>query len=438
DGIGQQSRWLDITIRAEESSSSDFYNEFERSDWIDVLTTARRCMRADWKIAKERIIRAGLIEERNRLSSFSSRAAGLIERRRIVVEGVAAAKVDIQQFEERNADLIAEVAVEAQTIAAEQRIQAAYGSFKDAIEQYLEGLPEGLLANLNESTCDIYNSINVRDADCDKLVAVSLPRRGGERIQIYFRGAPEEQRDALHVLSEGHVRCLGLAILLAKNIQLGLPIVVFDDAVNAIDDDHRQGLRETLFENTSLLEKQLVITCHSPEFIKSIMQLDGTALLYVLGHHAGDYQPRVLTGDTRHFVDLAEERLGNGDPRQCLAACRQAMENLVYRIWRKLPPELSLIKVPVRMPDTRGELLAVATLVLERLREGSRQGLLSGDRWSARLDALEAIIGTPHNTLTYTVLNKGAHEEEDREDFEIGLVEAVLAALRRLSDSFRP
>ncbi len=441
DGNRQRKKWVSAVERAGASEGSakwKLLGAIDKDDWLDVLKVALRCMREDRAICKEREARASLVAERNRLSQFSLRATTLMERRRQAIDQIAAAKATIQQFEESNAELINEVAIEAQRIAHERRIQTAYSAFKAALDQYIETLPQTLLANLNELTRDIYNSINIRDPDCDKLSAVSLPLRGGERIQISFNGDPEERVDALHVLSEGHIRCLGLAILLAKNIQLGLPIVIFDDAVNAIDHDHRQGLRETLFENPDFLQKQLIITCHSPEFIKSILQIDGGALHYVLTHHAGDYQPRVLTGTTRHFVDLAQERLDNGDPRQCLAACRQALENLVYRIWRKLPPEFSLLKIPVRAPDTRADLFSVAQLVLQRLRDAISQGVLRGERWIARRDGLAAIIGVPQQSLTYSVLNKGAHEEEDREDFEMGLVETVLAALRQVSHSFRP
>ena len=44
---------------------------------------------------------------------------------------------------------------------------------------------------------------------------------------------PGVRVDALRILSEGHIRCLGLAILLAKAKSIQSPLVVFDDAINA-------------------------------------------------------------------------------------------------------------------------------------------------------------------------------------------------------------
>ena len=51
----------------------------------------------------------------------------------------------------------------------------------------------------------------------------------------------------------------------AKNIKC--PVIVFDDAINAIDHDHRGGIRETIFESDHFLDTQLIVTCHSNEFI---------------------------------------------------------------------------------------------------------------------------------------------------------------------------
>ena len=81
--------------------------------------------------------------------------------------------------------------------------------------------------------------------------------------------------------------------MLAKNIKLSLPLLVFDDAVNAIDHDHRKGIRDTLFGDERFNGKQIIITCHSPDFIhqgQNELAL-GTSHLYLLAHHEGDHQP---------------------------------------------------------------------------------------------------------------------------------------------------
>ena len=87
-----------------------------------------------------------------------------------------------------------------------------------------------------------------------------------------FAGEPGARYDALIVFSEGHIKCLGLAILLAKNLAQGCPVVIFDDVVNAIDDDHRDGIWRTFFEDGLLHGKQVILTSHAEEFLHRIQQ----------------------------------------------------------------------------------------------------------------------------------------------------------------------
>jgi wobble nucleotide-excising tRNase len=128
------------------------------------------------------------------------------------------------------------------------------------------------MAGLNDAAMNLYNEFNRNDLDPDKLAALHLPLTGEQKIEIAFRGNPGVRVDALRILSEGHIRCLGLAILLAKGQSIQSPLIVFDDAINAIDHDHRSGIRETIFESDHFADTQLIVTCHSNEFIKDIQQ----------------------------------------------------------------------------------------------------------------------------------------------------------------------
>ena len=92
------------------------------------------------------------------------------------------------------------------------------------------------------------------------------------KIEVEFAGEPGARYDALIVFSEGHIKCLGLAILLAKNLAQGCPVVIFDDVVNAIDDDHRDGIWRTFFEDGLLHGKQVILTSHAEEFLHRIQQ----------------------------------------------------------------------------------------------------------------------------------------------------------------------
>jgi hypothetical protein len=156
----------------------------------------------------------------------------------------------------------------------------------------------------------------------------------------------------LHVLSEGHIRCLGLTILLAKCQSIDCPLIIFDDAINAIDHDHRSGMRETIFESDHFAAAQLIVTCHSNEFIKDIEQhlradRREDCQVFLFRNHVGDYQPRV-TGNvpTRNYVVKARTAKDMLDDREALASARRALEMLSEKTWRWLAShDLGLLNV---------------------------------------------------------------------------------------------
>ncbi|KAF1708647.1 AAA family ATPase [Pseudoxanthomonas sacheonensis] len=403
--------------------------------WQVLLKKLKGLERGDAGIRERQGRLAALAEEGRRLEELKTSADELRVRRNLHARQVIDEQAKIDGFDAANTELIAEVAVETTARQLEIRIQDGYENFLESIKRYRDGLPAGLLTDLNETTKDLYNQFNASDHANDLLAGLRLPLRGGERIQVAFGGAPETFLDALGVLSEGHLRCLGLAILLAKNIKLGLPLIVFDDAVNAIDHDHRKGIRDTLFGDDRLSAKQMIITCHSNEFITQVQNglAQGVSTLYILKHHAGDHQPRVMNGSDRHYLRRAIERLENGDERQALASGRQALENLTAKTWRSLTnrdQDLGQINLLLRGPGGEPELRNIVDGLFKAITKGIEQDRLPGNAWVQRKDAFSELLDVP-----WRYLNKGTHDG-DGEDFEIAIVEQIVTALGRLSASF--
>ena len=175
------------------------------------------------------------------------------------------------------------------------------------------------MAGLNDTAKNLYNEFNGRDLDQDKLASLYLPVTGEQKIEISFRGNPQVRLDALRVLSEGHIRCLGLAILLAKGKSIESPLIIFDDAINAIDHDHRSGIRETIFDSDQFDQIQLIVTRHSNEFIKDIqqhlpVQRRNDCQVYLFRNHDGNHQPRVTGMRQSAIARLQDVLIVKPDP----------------------------------------------------------------------------------------------------------------------------
>lgn len=410
------------------------------ASWRALLCKVRALEEGDASIRARQARLAPLRDEQRALEEIKARVEELRMRRSLHDRQIVSERAKIDGFEAENAQLVAEAAAEADAVAFEKRIQDGYASFLESVKRYRDGLPEGLVANLNETARDLYNKFNLEDHDLDKLEALELPRRGGERIMVGFAGSRESLYDALTVLSEGHLRCLGLAIVLAKNIKLGLPLLVFDDAVNAIDHDHRKGIRDTLLRDERLNGKQIIITCHSPDFIQQVQSelAQGVSHLYLLDHHGGDHQPIVRNGSDRNYVRRAHREMDDGNPRQALTACRQALENLSTRVWKSIARKddaLASLKLTLRGPGSEPWLRDLLDSLYKAINSGVENGRLASAAWALRKEAFGELLDVPDTAIAWKHLNKAVHDGEG-EDPEIGLVRQIVAAVTKLSNSF--
>ena len=376
------------------------------------------------------------VTERRRLNEFQLKVQAQDLKRQQLQENVEAANSRINAFDETNAELIAQANQEKLDIERDSPFKGIYDRFLVELRSYRDQLPGQLIAGLNDAAKDLYNAFNRNDRNEDKLSALHLPLGGDGKIEICFQGNPGARVDALHILSEGHIRCLGLAILMAKAKTMECPVIVFDDAINAIDHDHRGGIRETIFESDHFAQTQLIVTCHSNEFIKDIqqhlpVQRRSGCQVYLLRHHDGNYQPRV-TGNipSANYIAKARAARETLNDRSALAASRQALEMLSEKVWRWLGShDQGVLNLMLAGVGAEPPLRNLCEALVKKLRDSQTFNHANKE---SLLIAYGRILGIPANNLVWTYLNKGTHEEADRDDFDGELVESVVQTLEEL------
>lgn len=383
------------------------------------------------------------IDERDRLIRFQLLVQGQDNKRLQYTQSVEAARTRVGAFDVDNARLIQEAAQEGQDNQRDTPIKLAYDRFLILLRRYRNQLPGTLMAGLNDQAMLLYNGFNRNDLDVDKLASLHLPLAGNQKIEISFRGRPGVREDALKILSEGHIRCLGLAILLAKNMSMNSPLIVFDDAINAIDHDHRRGIRETIFESDYFINAQIIVTCHSHEFIKDVQQSlspedRNNSKVYLFRNHDGNYHPRINGNvPSRNYVGIARAAREELNDRGALDASRKAIEMFAEKIWKWLESH-EHGTISVQLAGVRSE------PALRNLCEALRKKLVDTQVFvhpnkASIVAALEVLLGIPEQNLVWTYLNKGTHEEADRDDFDRDIVETVVVTLERLESlDFRP
>ncbi|WP_187432774.1 AAA family ATPase [Pseudomonas synxantha] len=341
----------------------------------------------------------------------------------------------IEKFNQENEELIKVVEAEKLGVARNLSFSVAYGSLRGKLLAYNAELPLALAADLNEKTLKFYNEINKNDHPSDRLKSLRLPTAAGARIEIEFENG--DTCDALQVLSEGHIRCLGLAILLAKITRDRLPFLIFDDVVNSIDDEHRGAIIDLILNPEEIGKRQLIITTHGEDFVKRLenavpMKRYGetvTRIDFLVPFAAKKIS--VKLDSPRHYLTVAARSYEEGRTRDSLSYVRKAFEEELNRLWKKIANKKLSAQITVGMRGPGDpDLMSLATGLHQFL--GKKDVVLFQDA----LPHLGEMLGYGEkHKVEWSYMNKGAHEEDREEEFDAAVVRRMLETVIKLDEA---
>lgn len=212
-----------------------------------------------------------------------------------------------------------------------QELQQEYGKLYHDLINYKLSLERARLSGIEVKATQYYKAINSHDDDHDCIDSLSF-EKGSENYRIKISNCDGGEIDAFSVLSEGHLRVLGLSLLLAVAEKNKFPLIVFDDVVNAIDSEHRSNIIDLIFSDPYLCRTQMIVTTHDRLFwerfciiadrhrqadqhTSSVMSYTNKGI--VLVDHSGGFQEKVYRA------------LAVFDIRQALVYCRIWFESMV-------------------------------------------------------------------------------------------------------------
>jgi len=368
-------------------------------------------------------------------SSLKALSRGVIERKTKtdnLLNNIKEWQKAIDEFNTKNADLVEKVKAEEVVIEENKKFVDAYIALLNRLSDYKDFLPISHLKKLNSLTLEIYNAINDGDPRFEKAIKIVLPASTQDTIRITFDDRENIEHNALLILSEGHIRCLGLAILLAKNIHVGSPIVIFDDVVNAIDDEHRGGVKRVIFTNPRLASKQVLLTTHAEQFVKELEQHlninDYEKLVRKLTFVA-DQQDRVIHikyDTSQNYLKKIDTACSAAEWSDALYNCRCCLESLTHKLWRKLSNKdyKTDFSVVIRSPKGVPDLMTVVSSMNSFLKKRTKK------EFSKLTDIFDFMIGLESTSnIIWIYLNKGTHEEEGRPEFDHTIVREIAGKL---------
>ena len=435
---------IDHKEREEYLSKMEDFIKLVREKQENIDTLYKKGIEENNKIDNINTYRGKLSKEKEDLEGISGRIKDIKTREKLFKDQILGADAKINKFNEVNKNLIKEVDEEKELILENKEYLTAYNSVIYRLKAYNEKLPLKLIENLNDITRDFYNVINTNDKHFELLDSVKLPVTSENTIKITFQNNKTETFDALHILSEGHIRCLGLAILLAKNVADDKGIIIFDDVVNAIDDEHREGIRELLFKEKRINTKQIILTSHAEQFIKDLdnqfKEKEYAQLIKKITFLRPSDARSILvdTGDnSSNYLIKAQECIEKENKQGCLMNCRLAIENIVKSLWKKLHKTYNMgIKVKLKnLKEPFTDLMNIVEGLRGFLEKDSFPGKNEYKNVVEKFKYLEGLETSHKNVWEY--LNSGAHEEINRNEFDKAVVEKVLSNLKELDNAVK-
>ena len=110
--------------------------------------------------------------------------------------------------------------------------------------------------------------------------------------------------------------------------------------------------------------------------------------------------------------------------------CRQGLEMLSEKVWRWLGShELGVLNLQLAGVGAEPGLRNLCEALRKRLDDAAHFNHANKPRLLA---AYGRILGIPAANLVWTYLNKGTHEETNRDDFDADLVESVVRTLEEV------
>lgn len=212
-----------------------------------------------------------------------------------------------------------------------KQLEDSYKKLFSELNEYKRGVEAENISGIELSTLNYYNQINQHDNPNEIVSEVKFQQRGGTyRIILKMQDGRED--DAFCVLSEGHLRGLGLALLLSVAKKNCHPVIVFDDVVNAIDTEHRSNIIDMFSEDDYLKQVQRIITTHDRMFWEKISNKHKRAT------DADTFSSQILKSTPKGIViqnfgvsysQKVKEALETYDIRQALVYSRIWFETMV-------------------------------------------------------------------------------------------------------------
>ena len=190
---------------------------------------------------------------------------------------------------------------------------------------------------------------SLRDDGFSTFNQLYIPRPKGRgfpvEIALKARIADSEKEievDALSVFSESQINALGIAAFVTRSRMLGHKILIFDDPVQSMDEDHFKSFARDLIPEMLDDDTQILILTHNDTFASDISLHHNELPGYVTMETFHSKRKGVYVSEGNRTVPQrlksAEKQIDNGNFEPAWTNIRVAIERLYLVVYKKYGP----------------------------------------------------------------------------------------------------
>lgn len=219
----------------------------------------------------------------------------------------------------------------AETLLWEQSKRNAQNDLKQirqCLMDYRREFLEMKRTSFNDGIQTIWTALREDRYSSFKRLHIPEPRGRGFPVEFEIKATLDDRSeqhevDALRVFSESQVNAIGLGAFVTRGKLLGHKILIFDDPVQSMDEDHFKSFASRVIPNLLDIGFQVIIFTHNDTFARDLSYF----------HYGREGYSTMSTRQSRREGIIVEEGSRRVSERLKLAE-RKAEEGLLSESWR--------------------------------------------------------------------------------------------------------
>ena len=230
---------------------------------------------------------------------------------------------------------------------AKQHAQNDLSDIREALMEFRKQFMESRRISFNSGIGTVWGALRNDRYSSFSQLQIPEPSGKGFPVEIEVKailddGTQQIVVDALKVFSESQVNALGIAAFVTRSKLLGHRLLIFDDPVQSMDDEHFKTFAEDVLPHLLKHGFQVLLLTHNDKFARDVSyyHYDHPGYLTMLIRHSRRKGCLVDEGNRRVAERLkhAENKVDEGNLPEAWRWVRLSIERLYTIIYRKYGP----------------------------------------------------------------------------------------------------